>query len=272
MSCTAKGLKITFGKTQSNLRTNELLHVELKMSANVTSNDDLNTIQPTLGLDTVLLILLAAVVGAFAAVVVLPAWLPGLSDSLLSAQPKAYWYLARTAGVVAYVLLWASVALGVAIKNKMAQVWPGGPRAVDLHQFASLFALTVAVFHALILLGDRYANYSIAQILIPFAIPGRLSPWFGVGQLAFYVMLPVAFSFYARRFIGFKVWRLIHYASFVVYLFVTVHSLWSGTDATTPAMLGLYALTILATYFLTVYRILVSVRQPRRRLERNDMI
>ena len=70
------------------------------MSANLTPNDELNDIQPTLGLDAVVLIMLAAVIGAFAAVVVLPAWLPGLSETLLGAEPKAYWYLSRTSGVI----------------------------------------------------------------------------------------------------------------------------------------------------------------------------
>jgi predicted ferric reductase len=237
--------------------------MELKMSTNVTTNDELNDLQSTLGLDAVLLILLATVIGAFAAVVVLPAWLPDLSASLLGDQPKAYWYLARASGVIAYVLVWFSMALGLTIKNKLAQVWPGGPTAVDLHQFASLLALALSIFHGLILLGDRYSNYSLAQILLPFALPGRLSFWFGLGQLGFYLMLPVTFSFYARRFIGFKTWRLIHYASFIVYLFVTAHGLWGGTDTTTPALVGLYGLTILATYFLTVHRIFVSVRSPR---------
>jgi predicted ferric reductase len=234
------------------------------MSTTVTPNDDLQTIQPTIGLDAVLLILLAAVVGAFAAVAVLPTWLPGLSASLLGAEPRAYWYLARTAGVVAYVLLWASVALGVGIKNKLAHLWLGGPTAVDLHQFTSLLALTFAVFHALILLGDRYANYSPAQILIPFDLPGKQSVWYGLGQIGIYLMIPVAFSFYARRFIGFKVWRSMHYVSFVVYVLVTAHGLFSGTDATTLAMLALYAVTVFTTYFLTLYRVLVSVRRPRR--------
>ncbi len=233
------------------------------MSAVNMPEDELNMLQPTLGLDVVLVILLAAIVGSFAAVVVLPAWLPGLVDSLLSAQPKAYWYLSRTSGIVAYVLLWVSVALGLGIKNKLAQMWPGGPRAVDLHQFASMFALNLAIFHALIIVGDQYTNYTLTQVLTPFAIPGKLSVWYGLGQLAFYILIPVAFSFYARRFIGFKVWRLIHYASFAIYFLVTIHSLWSGTDATTPAMVALYALTVLATYFLTVYRILVSVKKPR---------
>ena len=234
------------------------------MSARVTSNDELNDIQPTFGIDAFVLILLAAVIGAFAAVIVLPVWLPGLSASLLGSEPKAYWYLSRTSGVIAYLLVWVSVALGVGIKNRMAQAWPGGPTAVDLHQFASLFALALSVFHALILLGDRYANYSPSQIVTPFAITNPPALWSGLGQIGFYLMVPVAFSFYARQFIGFRLWRLIHYASFVIYVFVTAHGIFAGTDTATPGMLGLYALSVLSTYFLIVHRILVSVRHPRR--------
>ncbi|MCL4394148.1 MAG: ferric reductase-like transmembrane domain-containing protein [Chloroflexi bacterium] len=232
------------------------------MSNDVAPNDDLNQVVPTFALDAFLLIILAAVIGAYAAVVVLPTWLPGLSDSLLGTAPKAYWYLARATGVIAYVLLWISMAFGLTIKNKMARVWPGGPLAVDLHQFASLFALALSLFHALVLLGDRYMNYTPAQILIPFTNP-TLTFWTGLGQLSFYIMLPVAFSFYARQRIGFKTWRTIHYASFAIYLLVTLHGIFSGTDTTTPGMMGLYALTVFATYFLTVFRILVSVRVPR---------
>ncbi len=225
-------------------------------------NNNLDTVQPTIGFDTAILVLLGAIIGAIVAITLLPTWLPGLSTSLLGAEPRAYWYLARASGVVAYVLLWLSVALGIAIKNKLAQAWPGGPTAVDLHQFTSLFALALAIFHALILLGDRYASYSITQIMIPFTLPNQ-SLWVGLGQTAFYLMLPVAFSFYVRRWIGFQLWRVIHYFSFIIYFFVTAHGLWAGSDTSTPALLGLYGFTVFATYFLTVHRILVSVRQPR---------
>ncbi len=232
------------------------------MSTTQIQNDEFN-IEPTLDLFGVLVIMLAAIVGAFAAVVILPAWLPGLAKSLLGNEPRAYWYLARTAGVVAYFLLWFSVIMGITITNKLSRIWPGGPTAVDLHQFTSLLALSVTIFHVLILLGDRYANYTMSQLLIPFA-SGKYQPfWVGLGQLAFYIMGPVAFSFYARKRLGYKLWRTIHYLSFVIYLFVTLHGIFSGTDATSPHMMGLYGLTIFFVYFLTIFRILVSIKQPR---------
>ena len=223
-------------------------------------------VQPTMSLEAVLMIFLASIVGAFAAAVVLPTWLPGLSQSLLGAEPKAYWYLSRTSGIVAYMLLWISTALGIMVTNKMARAWPGGPTAVDIHQYASLLALAIAIFHALILFGDRYMNFSLAQLAIPFATGGRQQTWIGMGQLGFYVMIPVAFSFYARRFMGYRMWRIVHYASFIVYILVTAHGLWSGSDTSTPALMALYSASVLATYFLTMYRIFVSIRQPHRQV------
>lgn len=233
------------------------------MSETNNQNDDLSNIEPTMDLFAVIVLLLAAIVGAFAAVVILPAWLPGLAKSLLGNEPRAYWYLARTAGVIAYFLLWFSVVLGITITNKLSRIWPGGPTAVDLHQFTSLLALSITLFHVLILLGDRYANYTMLQLLVPFG-SGTYQPfWVGLGQLAIYIMLPVTFSFYARKQLGYPLWRKIHYLSFVIYLFITAHGIFAGTDTTSPGMLGLYGLTIFAVYFLTIFRILVSIKQAR---------
>ncbi|MBI4771873.1 MAG: hypothetical protein HY784_16035 [Chloroflexi bacterium] len=102
------------------------------MSAMLPDNE-LDTLPPAMSLGTLLLMLLAVAAGAFAAVVALPALLPGLSASLLGPAPKAYWYLSRASAWVAYVLLWLSMAFGLSLTNKMTRIWPGGPTAFDLH-------------------------------------------------------------------------------------------------------------------------------------------
>jgi hypothetical protein len=84
----------------------------------------------------------------------------GLSGSLVWDAPKGYWYLSRASAWMAFALLWLSMALGLLITNRLARVWPGGPNAFDLHQHVSLLALAFSLFHALILLGDRYVGYS----------------------------------------------------------------------------------------------------------------
>lgn len=206
---------------------------------------------------TALAVFLSALVGSVAALTLLPLF---VSD--VAAQHAA-WHLARSSGVVAYLMLWLSTALGLGITNRLARLWPGGPLAFDLHQFSSLLGLAAALFHALILLGDSYIGYSLSQIAIPFAAAGYKPISTVWGQLALYLGAVVSFSFYVRQYIGRKAWRILHFASFLVYGLVTVHGVLAGTD--TPSMWPLYAASVLSILFLTMYRIFITVRPATNR-------
>lgn len=230
--------------------------------------DALDELQPAVALQTLLLMLLAIAVGTLMAAFVLPTWLPGLSDSLLGPAPKVYWYLSRASGEVSVVLLWLSMAIGVMITNKMARVWPGGPTAFDLHQHASLLGLGFALFHGLILLGDQYAKFSLIQLLVPFGTTTYRPLWVGIGQIGFYLMALVTLSFYVRKTIGSKVWRTIHYLSYLVFIMGVVHGLQAGTDGPNVWIRGLNWFLAGSLLFLTVYRILIArfpaTRKPHR--------
>jgi predicted ferric reductase len=222
------------------------------------SSPDLDNLPPAMPLHTLIAMLLAVVLGAFAAAIVLPNWLPGLSQSLLGSEPKAYWYLSRASAMVAYGLLWLSMALGLIITNKMARVWPGGPIAFDLHQFASLIGLAFALFHALILMGDKYINYDLAQVLVPFNSSGYKPVWVGLGQIGFYLLAIVGLSFYVRKRLGNRSWRLIHYLSFLTFALALLHGIFAGTDNAVPAVQVFYWATGATLLFLLVYRFLIT--------------
>ena len=108
-----------------------------------------------------ILVVLAMSVGMLLAVVVMPLWAPNIAFSLIGQDPKAYWFLSRATGFVAIGLIWFSMALGLGITNKLAQIWPGGPTTFALHEFTTLLGLMFVLFHALFLLGDQYINFSI---------------------------------------------------------------------------------------------------------------
>jgi predicted ferric reductase len=220
------------------------------------STQEFDQLSPAVPLYTVLLMLLAIAAGVFAAVVALPHWLPGLSASLLGPEPKVYWYLSRSSAVVAYLLLWVSMATGLAISNRLARIWPGGPIAFDLHQHTSLLGLGFALFHALILMGDHYINYSLAQALVPFASAGYRPLWVGLGQIGWYVLVIVSLTFYVRRKIGHRLWRLIHFLSYAMFALALIHGLMSGTDSPSMWARGIYWASAASLLFLTVYRIL----------------
>lgn len=217
--------------------------------------DDL---QSSVALSTFFTLLMAAVIGAFAAVVALPQWLPGLSASLLGVEPKAYWYLSRSSAMVAFGLIWLSMLLGLSITSKAARLWSGGPTIFDAHQFTSLLGLAFGLFHGLILLGDAYIDYSLTQVLLPFASGGFKPLWVGLGQLALYVLALIDFSFYVRPWIGRGAWRTIHFLSFAVFLLALAHGIGSGTDTQQPLVRAMYWFSGGSLLFVTIYRILIT--------------
>ena len=220
---------------------------------------ELNLEESSVNLQTFLSLLLAMSVGLVLAVVVLPRWVPGMAWSLSGDAPRAYWYLARGSAFASFSLLWISMALGIGITNKMARLWPGAPAAFAIHEYVNLLGLAFAGFHALILLGDRYIGFTLVQLLMPFSTQTYRPLWVGIGQFGFYLWIIITLSFYLRKGIGQKAWRLMHYFSFLMYLTGLLHGLFSGTDSGADWVQKYYWLTAGSLLFLLMYRILASL-------------
>lgn len=213
----------------------------------------------SVNIQTFLMLFVAMIIGLLVAVLILPSWLPNLSFSLGGDAPKVYWYLSRATAFVSLSLLWLSMALGLGMTNKMARLWPGAPAAFAIHEYVSLLGLAFAVFHAIVILGDHYINFTLLQLLIPFSTTDYRPFWVGIGQLAFYTWLILAISFYIRPIIGQKFWRFLHYASFGMYLMGIFHGLFSGTDTGAGWAQTYYWISAGSLLFLLTYRILALV-------------
>src|SRR6266498_1247937 len=218
-----------------------------------------NEYESSVNIQCFLMIMLAMIVGLTAAILVLPTWLPNMATSLIGTDPKVFWYLSRATAFVSLSILWLSMALGLGITNKMARLWPGAPAAFAVHEYVSLLGLAFALFHAVILLGDHYINFTVAQIFMPFATVNYRPTWVGIGQIGFYVWLIVALSFYVRSSIGQKTWRVLHYLSFAMYVMALLHSFLAGTDATSNWVWWYYWISGGSLLFLLIYRIVNSI-------------
>src|SRR5581483_9058153 len=216
-------------------------------------------------LSDLLLVAGALACGCVLALVAERVWLAPLAGSLAGVQPKAYWFLSRASGLVAFGLLSLATALGLLVTGRVAPLWPGGPAAVDLHRHLSLLAVASTAFHALILLGDDYIAYTVPQLLVPFHSDTYRPLWIGLGQVALYLLLPVALSVYVRQRIGYRAWRLLHYLSFAVYLLSLGHGVLSGSDSADPWAAAAYWGSGGTVLFLLLYRVLVArlARRPR---------
>jgi predicted ferric reductase len=203
-----------------------------------------------------LALLLATLGGAAGGALALVALRADPGASLLGVQPQGYWYLSRASALVAFALLWLATALGLLSTNKLARLWPGGPLAFDLHQYASSLGLLIGTFHAAILLGDRYAGYTPAQLLIPFDSTPYRPLWVGLGQVGAYLLAGIWASSRLRLRIGQRWWRRIHGLSFLAFLLVLLHGLLAGTDSGAPGIRLLYWLAGGSILWLTAYRLL----------------
>ena len=183
---------------------------------------------------------------------------------LAGVEPKGYWYLSRASGLVSFVLLWLATVLGLLITNKFARLWPGGPLAFDLHEYASSLGLLIGFFHGAILLGDRYTGYTLVQLLAPFGSVHYRPFWVGLGQIGGYLLAGIWLSSRLRLAIGQGWWRRIHFLSFAAFLLVLLHGMLAGTDSAVAGLRLLYWLSGGSVLWLTSYRVLLATAGRRR--------
>src|SRR5215472_12492600 len=99
-------------------------------------------------------------------------------------SPSTYWYLTRSTGAVALVLLTVAVALGIADVRRISSThWPRF--VVDaLHGNVSLLAVVFVALHVLTSVLDSFAPISLTAAFIPFISEYRPF-WLGLGTVAF---------------------------------------------------------------------------------------
>ncbi len=138
------------------------------------------------------------------------------------------WYVARSAGIVAYLLLSTSVVVGVLMSARAKLSWPRFA-VEEVHRFLAILTGVFLALHGIALLADRVVPISIVQLVIPFQTTYR-PLGVGLGVTSALLLLAVALSNLVRKRLPYRVWRRIHYVTIAVWLTATAHGLLSGTD------------------------------------------
>ena len=181
----------------------------------------------------------------------------GIGATGLTAGTTSFWYLSRATGFVAYLLLWGSVTWGLLLSTGTGRAWMRPPQLLDAHQFLSAAGAGFACFHSLVLIGDSYVSFALRAVILPFG--GSYEPLLvAFGQIAAWLSLLLITSFHVRRHIGGRVWRRLHYASFVAFWLAVAHGLLLGTERTTVSANVVYLTTASIVTFLTFFRLLAA--------------
>ncbi|HEX6023474.1 MAG TPA: ferric reductase-like transmembrane domain-containing protein [Solirubrobacter sp.] len=178
----------------------------------------------------------------------------------------AWWLLSRSAGVVALVLVAASVLIGLTLAAGL-----GGPPArrralVAFHEHTALASMVAVAVHGVTLLPDDFLKPGVAGIAVPFAIDYRPA-YVGLGIIGGYLAAALGLSYYARRRIGGKRWRNLHRATPVVYVLGLIHTLGAGTDAGSSWLRAFMLATAVPAAALLVARL--RKKKPARRTAPN---
>jgi methionine sulfoxide reductase heme-binding subunit len=142
------------------------------------------------------------------------------------------WYFARSAGVVAYLLLSSSVLLGVLMAGKARLAWPRFAVS-EVHRFLAVLTGVFIVLHGGTLLLDSVVPTSLLQELVPFTSGYR--PFaVGLGVCAMELVAAVGISNALRSRLPYGTWRKLHYLTLPAWLLASLHGVLAGTDAGDP--------------------------------------
>jgi sulfoxide reductase heme-binding subunit YedZ len=145
------------------------------------------------------------------------------------------WYTARSAGLVSWLLLTASVAWGLGLSGRMFR-GPALPRpawVLDLHRYLGGLATAFTAVHVAAVVADTYVHFGLADVLVPFASSWRTGAvaW---GVVGLWLLVAVQGTSLARKHLPRALWRRVHYLSLPLFLVATLHGLRAGTDARSP--------------------------------------
>ncbi len=131
-------------------------------------------------LTTFAIVLALSLVG-FASVVAIGYFLPATAT-------KAYWYVSRSSGVVAYIVITLGVLWGLIQSGSLFRKRISPLLALGMHSYLNWIGLALATLHGVILIGDGYINIDLPRVVTPFISDYRPIP-VGLGIIGFYLML-----------------------------------------------------------------------------------
>lgn len=165
-----------------------------------------------------------------------------------------WWYMVRSSGIVALVLLGACLLWGILLTTRILRSIDRPAWLLDLHRWLGVLTVAFTAIHLLALVADDYLTFGLVELFIPFASewkPGAVA-W---GILAFWFLVAVQFSSMFMKRMSRPVWRRIHLFGYLSFWTASIHGATSGTDSANAlyrygALVGLSVLMLVTAFRL----------------------
>jgi hypothetical protein len=182
-----------------------------------------------------------------------------------AASPSALWYVTRGSGVVALLLLTASICLGIATTMRWRTSRLPRFAVAGIHRSVTLIAIVFVALHVATTVLDGFAPIGWTDAVVPFVSPYR-PIWLGLGAVAFDLLLALVITSLLRARIGYRVWRATHWLAYASWPVALLHSLGTGSDARFGWLQAVAVGSVLAVALTLAARLAAGTGAPGRRL------
>lgn len=172
------------------------------------------------------------------------------------------WYIARSGGMIAWVLCTCSILWGLTLSTRLIKRRGAPAWILDMHRFLGTLSIIFTIVHLFGLFIDTFAPFTLTDMLIPMHStwrPGAVA-W---GITGFYLLVAIQVSSWLMRRLSRKLWHTIHMGSFGLFVFATVHAYLAGHDKGNVFVQWLALTGVTIVLFLSIFRLL-SPRRSRR--------
>ncbi len=140
-----------------------------------------------------------------------------------------WWYLSRSSGIVATVLIVAALMWGFFFAARATGTRHRPKWWLDLHNYLGGLAFVFVIIHVVAVYQDDLSGIGLLQIFVPMTATG----WaWGItwGVLATYMLAFVVFTSWPRRWGSHRVWLTVHLMSVPAAVFAGVHAWTVGSS------------------------------------------
>jgi predicted ferric reductase len=175
---------------------------------------------------------------------------------------RFWWWLSRSSGIVAWVVVAATVVWGLMASTKMIRKRGIPAWILDLHRYLGTLTVVFVAVHVGAIWADSFVTFGPRELSVPFASTWRprAVAW---GIVSTYLLIAIQTTSWAMRKLPRRVWHRIHLLSIPMIVMATVHGFLAGTDRGNRAVQWSAFVVLVGVLFLLAVRVISPSRSAR---------
>jgi hypothetical protein len=177
-------------------------------------------------------------------------------------DPRFWWWLSRSSGIVAWLVVAAAVVWGLLASTKMIRRRGVPAWILDLHRYLGTLTIVLVAIHVGAIWADSFVAFGPRELFVPLASTWhpRAVAW---GIVSTYLLVAIQTTSWAMRKLPRRVWHRVHLSSIPMIVMATVHGFLAGTDRGNRVVQWSAVVVLVGVVFLLTVRVISPSRPAR---------